>query len=155
MKITITLNGIPYTREVAGDLMLLDFVRACGCLSVKRGCDTSNCGLCTVWVEGTPVLSCSYPAVRADGKQVTTLEGVQEEAEAFGECMARQGAEQCGYCSPGFIMTVLAMAREFTDPTEEEISRYLAGNLCRCTGYVSQMRAIRTWLKEKQREEQA
>ena len=155
MKITITLNGIPYTREVAGDLMLLDFVRSCGCLSVKRGCDTSNCGLCTVWVEGTPVLSCSYPAVRADGKQVTTLEGVQEEAEAFGQCMARQGAEQCGYCSPGFIMTVLAMARELTDPTEEEISRYLAGNLCRCTGYVSQMRAICTWLKERQREEQA
>lgn len=155
MKITITLNGIPYTREVAGDLMLLDFVRSCGCLSVKRGCDTSNCGLCTVWVEGTPVLSCSYPAVRADGKQVTTLEGVQEEAEAFGQCMARQGAEQCGYCSPGFIMTVLAMARELPDPTEEEISRYLAGNLCRCTGYVSQMRAIRTWLKERQREEQA
>lgn len=155
MKVTITLNGIPCTREVAGDLMLLDFVRACGCLSVKRGCDTSNCGLCTVWVEGTPVLSCSYPAVRADGKQVTTLEGVQEEAEAFGQCMARQGAEQCGYCSPGFIMTVLAMARELTDPTEEEISHYLAGNLCRCTGYVSQMRAIRTWLKERQRGEQA
>lgn len=154
MKITITLNGIPYTREVAGDVMLLDLVRQCGCLSVKRGCDTSNCGLCTVWVDGTPVLSCSYPAVRADGKQVTTLEGVQEEAEKFGQCMARQGAEQCGYCSPGFIMTVLAMARELTDPTEEEIAHYLAGNLCRCTGYVSQMRAIRTWLKERQGEEQ-
>ena len=155
MKVTITLNGIPYTREVSGDLMLLDFVRACGCLSVKRGCDTSNCGLCTVWVEGTPVLSCSYPAVRADGKRVTTLEGVQEEAEAFGQCMARQGAEQCGYCSPGFIMTVLAMARELSDPTEEEIAHYLAGNLCRCTGYVSQMRAIQAWLKERRREEQA
>lgn len=155
MKVTIILNGTPYTREVSGDLMLLDFVRACGCLSVKRGCDTSNCGLCTVWVEGTPVLSCSYPAVRADGKRVTTLEGVQEEAEAFGACMARQGAEQCGYCSPGFIMTVLAMARELTDPTEEEIAHYLAGNLCRCTGYVSQMRAIQAWLKESRREEQA
>lgn len=152
MKVTITLNGIPYTREAAGDLMLLDFVRACGCLSVKRGCDTGNCGLCTVWVEEVPVLSCSYPAVRADGKRVTTLEGVQEEAEAFGQCMARQGAEQCGYCSPGFIMTVLAMARELTDPTEEEIARYLSGNLCRCTGYVSQMRAIRTWLKERRGE---
>ena len=155
MKVTIILNGTPYTREVSGDLMLLDFVRACGCLSVKRGCDTSNCGLCTVWVEGTPVLSCSYPAVRADGKRVTTLEGVQEEAEAFGACMARQGAEQCGYCSPGFIMTVLAMARELTDPTEEEIAHYLSGNLCRCTGYVSQMRAIQAWLKESRREEQA
>lgn len=155
MKVTIILNGTPYTREVSGDLMLLDFVRSCGCLSVKRGCDTSNCGLCTVWVEGTPVLSCSYPAVRADGKRVTTLEGVQEEAEAFGACMARQGAEQCGYCSPGFIMTVLAMARELTDPTEEEIAHYLAGNLCRCTGYVSQMRAIQAWLEERRREEQA
>ena len=155
MKVTITLNGIPCTREVSGDRMLLDFVRDCGCLSVKRGCDTSNCGLCTVWVEGAPVLSCSYPADRADGKRVTTLEGVQEEAEAFGRCMARQGAEQCGYCSPGFIMTVLAMARELTDPTEEEIAHYLAGNLCRCTGYVSQMRAIRTWLKERKREEKA
>ena len=149
MKITVILNGVPRTREVTGETTLLDFVRACGCPSVKRGCDTSNCGLCTLWVEGAPVLSCSYPAVRADGRQVTTLEGVREEAEALGRCMAGQGAEQCGYCSPGFIMAVLAMARELTDPTEEEIARYLSGNLCRCTGYVSQMRAIRVWLKER------
>ena len=154
MKITVTVNGTPCTREVDGNTMLLDFVRQCGCLSVKRGCDTGNCGLCTVWVEGTPVLSCSYPAVRADGKRVTTLEGVGEEAEAFGQCMARQGAEQCGYCSPGFIMTVLAMARELDNPTEEEIARYLSGNLCRCTGYVSQTRAIRAWLKERRGVEQ-
>ena len=149
MKVDMIVNGVPYEREVPCDTMLLDFVRRCGCLSVKRGCDTGNCGLCTVWVEGTPVLSCAYPAARAQGKRVTTLEGVQEEAEAFGRFMAAQGAEQCGYCSPGFIMAVLAMARELTDPTEEEIARYLAGNLCRCSGYVSQMRAIRAWLKER------
>lgn len=148
MKVKITLNGKLFHKHIPNDMMLLDFVRKYGCLSVKCGCDTSNCGLCTVWVEGKPVLSCSYPAARADGKAVTTLEGVQEEAADFARCMTEQGAEQCGYCSPGFIMTVLAMRRELKDPTEEEIARYLSGNLCRCTGYASQMRAIRAWLAQ-------
>ncbi len=152
MRVNITVNGILYQREIPCDTMLLDFVRQCGFMSVKRGCDTGNCGLCTVWVEDVPVLSCSYPAARADGKRVTTLEGVQEEAESLGRCMARQGAEQCGYCSPGFIMAVLAMARELDNPTDEEIAHYLEGNLCRCTGYASQMRAIRAWMKERRGE---
>ena len=77
MRVNITVNGILYQREIPCDTMLLDFVRQCGFMSVKRGCDTGNCGLCTVWVEDVPVLSCSYPAARADGKRVTTLEGVQ------------------------------------------------------------------------------
>lgn len=149
MKVKITLNGKLYNKHIPNDMMLLDFVRKYGCLSVKRGCDTSNCGLCTLWVEGKPVLSCSYPAARADGKSVTTLEGVQEEAAQFAAFMTAQGAEQCGYCSPGFIMTVLAMGRELTDPTDKEIARYLSGNLCRCTGYVSQMRAIRAWMDSR------
>ena len=149
MKVKITLNGKLYNKHIPNDMMLLDFVRKYGCLSVKRGCDTSNCGLCTLWVEGKPVLSCSYPAARSDGKSVTTLEGVQEEAAQFAAFMTAQGAEQCGYCSPGFIMTVLAMGRELTDPTDEEIARYLSGNLCRCTGYVSQMRAIRAWMDSR------
>ena len=148
MKVKITVNGKLFHKHVPNDMMLLDFVRKYGFLSVKRGCDTSNCGLCTLWVEGKPVLSCSYPAVRADGKSVTTLEGVQEEAAEFASYMTAQGAEQCGYCSPGFIMTVLAMRRELKNPTQEEIAQYLSGNLCRCTGYVSQMRAIQAWLSE-------
>ena len=92
------------------------------------------------------MLSCAVPAARADGKHVTTLEGVAEEAEAFGRFMAAQGAEQCGYCSPGLIMNVLAMAREMKRPTETQIKEYLAGNLCRCTGYEGQYRAIRNYL---------
>ncbi|HIX65532.1 MAG TPA: 2Fe-2S iron-sulfur cluster binding domain-containing protein [Candidatus Anaerotruncus excrementipullorum] len=150
MKVKITLNGKLLNKHIPNDMMLLDFVRKYGALSVKRGCDTSNCGLCTVWVEGTPVLSCSYPAARADGRSVTTLEGVRQEAEAFGRFLAAQGAEQCGFCSPGFIMTVLAMRRELKDPTEEQIARYLAGNLCRCSGYTGQLRAIQAWLREGQ-----
>ncbi len=155
MKVKITLNGRLLNKHIPNDMMLLDFVRKYGALSVKRGCDTSNCGLCTVWVDGTPVLSCSYPAARADGRSVTTLEGVQEEAAEFSRYLVAQGAEQCGFCSPGFIMTVLAMRRELQNPTEEEIARYLAGNLCRCSGYTGQLRAIRAWLRDNQPGEEA
>lgn len=146
MNITVTINGTEHTEEISPDLMLLDFLRERGCLSVKRGCETSNCGLCTVWLDGTPVLSCSVLAARADGRSVTTLEGVQEEAARFGGFLANEGGEQCGFCSPGLIMTVLAMVRELDDPDEDDIRAYLAGNLCRCTGYQSQLRAIQKYL---------
>ena len=149
MEICVKLNGRDVRAEVGADLLLLDFVRAHGCLSVKRGCETSNCGLCTVWLDGKPVLSCSVLAVRADGHEVTTLEGVEKEAEAFGRYLAGEGAEQCGFCSPGLIMNVLAMERELVSPTEEEIREYLAGNLCRCTGYMGQMLAIEKYLNRK------
>ena len=150
MQITVTINGKKYTEDVAPDLVLLDFLRAHGCYSVKRGCETSNCGLCTVHLDGKPVLSCSVLAVRSDGKSVTTLEGLQKEAEEFGGFLADEGGEQCGFCSPGFIMNVLAMVKELPNPTEQEIQEYLAGNLCRCTGYQSQLRAIKKYLAWKQ-----
>ena len=129
--------------------MLLDLLRDMGCYSVKRGCDTTNCGLCTVLVDGKPSLSCAMPAARAEEKEIVTLEGLQEEAEDFGRFLAKEGAEQCGYCSPGFIMNVIAMMRELKDPSIEEIKEYLAGNLCRCSGYEGQMRAIQNYMKEK------
>lgn len=113
---------------------------------MRRGCDTGTCGLCTVLVDGTPVLSCSTLSVRADGHTVHTLEGMQEEASEFTKYLTEQGAEQCGFCAPGFILTVLAMKRELQTPTEESIRRYLNGNLCRCTGYMGQMRAVRRYL---------
>lgn len=149
MEITVTLNGKRLKAEIDPGELLLDFVRRQGCYSVKRGCETSNCGLCTVWLDGTPVLSCSTLAARADGREVTTLEGVEKEAAAFGRYLAGEGAEQCGFCSPGLIMNVLAMERELVSPTEEEIREYLAGNLCRCTGYMGQMRAIEKYLNRK------
>ncbi len=146
MTVGLWINGKRVETQIGADMMLYDLLRTQGCYSVKCGCDTSNCGLCTVWLEGKPVLSCSVPAARVNGRHVTTLEGVQEEAKAFGAFLADEGAEQCGFCSPGFIMNVLAMKREFSDPTEKEILSYLSGNLCRCSGYAGQLRAIKNYL---------
>lgn len=149
MLITVNLNGKNVTEDVKNDTLLIDFVRNHGCLSVKRGCETSNCGVCTVFLDDKPVLSCSVLATRADGKKVTTLEGLQEEAKEFGEFIADQGAEQCGFCNPGFTMNALALFRENPNPSEEEIKEYLAGNLCRCSGYEGQLRGIQEFLKRK------
>ena len=112
MNITMTLNGKKISADIDADMLLIDFVRDHGCYSVKRGCETSNCGLCTVFLDEKPVLSCSVLAARADGRTVTTLEGLQEEAKEFGAFIADQGAEQCGFCNPGFIMNALALFRE-------------------------------------------
>ena len=125
MQISLTLNGKKITEEIAADLLLIDFVRNHGCYSVKRGCETSNCGLCTVFLDEKPVLSCSVLAARADGHKVDTLEGLQEEAEEFGSFIAGQGAEQCGFCNPG--------------------------NLCRCSGYEGQLRGIHDFLEYKRK----
>ena len=149
MEVKFQLNGKPAAADIEPDCMLLDLLRDMGCYSVKRGCDTTNCGLCTVLVDGKPSLSCAMPAARAEGKEIVTLEGLQEEAEDFGRFLAKEGAEQCGYCSPGLIMNVIAMMRELKDPSIEEIKEYLAGNLCRCSGYEGQMRAIQSYMKEK------
>lgn len=149
MILNIWLNGKRLSEEISADTLLIDFVREHGCKSVKRGCDTSNCGLCTVFVEDKPVLSCSMLAARADGKHVTTLEGLQEEAAEFGAFIANQGAEQCGFCNPGFIMNAIALFRENPNPTDEQILEYLTGNLCRCSGYEGQLRGIRAFLDYK------
>ena len=149
MEIKLKLNGKQTTTEVGADTILLDVLRNLGCHSVKCGCETTNCGLCTVWIDGKSRLSCSILAVSVDGHEITTLEGVKEEAEEFGRFLANEGAEQCGFCSPGFIMNVLAMMRELQDPEIEEIKEYLAGNLCRCTGYMGQLRAIQKYMQYK------
>lgn len=149
MQISLKLNGKTVNDNIDADMLLIDFVRKHGCLSVKRGCDTSNCGLCTVFLDNKPVLSCSVLAVKANGKEVTTLEGLQEEARDFGQFIAEQGAEQCGFCNPGFIMNTIALLRENPNPTDEEIKEYLAGNLCRCSGYEGQLRGIKNFLKRR------
>ena len=124
----------------------MDVLRDDGFKSVKCGCDTTNCGLCTVLVEGVPMLACSIPAARMNNKNVTTLEGVQDEARIIGSLLVDEGADQCGFCSPGLIMNIIAMKRELVNPTEEDIKHYLAGNLCRCTGYMSQLRAVKKYM---------
>jgi len=149
MELKIKLNGKIITAQIDADTVLIDFLRAHGCKSVKRGCDTSNCGLCTVFMDGKPVLSCSMLAARADGHEIQTLEGLQAEAEDFIGFIADQGADQCGFCNPGFVMNTIALLRENPDPTDDEIRAFLAGNLCRCSGYDGQLRGIRAYLDSR------
>ena len=149
MEIKLKLNGRAVTASVEADTVLLDFLREKGCLSVKRGCDTSNCGLCTVLMDGKPILSCSTLAVRADGHEIYTLEGLQKEAEDFVGFIADQGADQCGFCNPGFVMNTIALLRENPDPSDDDIRAFLAGNLCRCSGYEGQLRGIRNYLNSR------
>ena len=149
MEIKLKLNGKAITASVDADTVLLDFLREKGCLSVKRGCDTSNCGLCTVLMDGKPILSCSTLAVRAEGHEIYTLEGLQAEASDFVGFIADQGADQCGFCNPGLVMNTIALLRENPDPTDKEILAFLAGNLCRCSGYDGQLRGIRAFLDSR------
>lgn len=154
MEITLTLNGKKLTRMVEADTVLLDFLRKEGCYSVKRGCDTTNCGLCTVFMDDKPVLSCAILAARAADHSIVTMEGMQQEAAEFGAFIADQGAEQCGFCNPGMIMNAIALLRENSEPTEAEIKEFLAGNLCRCSGYEGQLRGIQNFIAWKKAQAQ-
>lgn len=149
MEINFILNGKPVKTSVEAGTLLIDLLRDLGCKSVKRGCETSNCGLCTVLMNGKPVLSCSMLAARADSQEIYTLEGLREEAEEFVTYIADQGAEQCGFCNPGYVMNTIALLRENSNPTDEEIRSFLAGNLCRCSGYEGQLRGIRAFLDSR------
>ncbi len=147
MNINITINGIKKVFEIKADEYLVEVLRRYGYLSVKKACDTGSCGVCTILIDGKPTLSCSYFAIRASNKAITTIEGISEEEKKLGGFLVDEGVDQCGYCSPGLILTVIAMKKELHDPSEKEISQYLTGNLCRCTGYVGQLRAIMKYME--------
>ncbi len=149
MRIKFSVNNDAKDIIVRPGDYLVDVLRDNGYKSVKRGCDKSTCGACTVLVEGLPVLSCSYLAVRAEGKNITTLEGEQEEAKVLGAFIVAEGGDQCGYCTPALALTTIAMKRELTDPSEEEIVHYINGNLCRCSGYISQLKGIKKYMGVK------
>lgn len=146
MTVEFVLNGRKVSAAIEADDSLYTVLRSLGMYSVKCGCETTNCGLCTVHMDGRAVLSCSVPAARCAGHEIVTMEGMQEEAKRLGDCLAGEGAEQCGFCAPGLMMNVFALARENPHASAEEIDAFLAGNLCRCSGYVSQRRAIEKYL---------
>lgn len=138
MKISITINGERHDAEVEPRLLLVHFIRDhAGLTGTHIGCETSICGACTVLLGGKPVKSCAILAVQADGMEVTTIEGLAVDGrlhpiqEGFWECHGLQ----CGYCTPGMIMSSYGLLKENPNPTEEEIRHGLEGNLCRCTGY--------------------
>ncbi|MGL4307364.1 MAG: (2Fe-2S)-binding protein [Cetobacterium sp.] len=148
MLVELVVNKKIHKIDVEPQEFLLDSLRRLGYLSVKRGCETSSCGLCNVIVDEKPVLSCSMLTVRCNNTMITTIEGIQEEVLILGEYLAKEGADQCGFCSPGLLMTVIAMKKELKNPTIEEIEKYLNSTLCRCTGYKGQLRGIEKYLKE-------
>ncbi len=155
MELKFKLNHRPTTILCAPDTPLIELLRELGMKSVKCGCENTVCGLCTVLMDGTPVLSCSIPAARVADKEIMTLEGLRDEAEAFVGFIADQGADQCGFCNPGYVMNTIALLREHPDPTDGEIRAYLAGNLCRCSGYEAQLRGIRAFLDAKKEAQQS
>lgn len=147
MTINAFINERKKILECAPGEMLVEVLRRAGYVEIKKGCDTGNCGACTVLIDEKPVLSCAYLAVRAEGKKLTTIQGKAKEAAEFARFLTAEGADQCGFCAPGFALTVLAMKRELSHPNETEIRHYLSGNLCRCSGYEGQIRAIQKYLE--------
>ncbi len=147
MIVSMKVNGKPVKIDCNPGDALVDLLRSEGYTEVKKACGTGNCGLCTVLLDGLPVPSCSVLAGRADGHAITTIRGVEKEAAELARFIAAEGAEQCGFCSPGFALMALAMRRELSSPTDAEIRHYLAGNLCRCSGYEGHLRALRKYLE--------
>jgi aerobic-type carbon monoxide dehydrogenase small subunit (CoxS/CutS family) len=146
MKVEFNLNGRRRRVDVEPNQLLLNLLREeLGLTGTKYGCGIGVCGACTVLLDGEPVLSCLTLAVEVDGREVETIEGLGkgEGLDPLQEAFMEAGAIQCGFCTPGFIMTAKALLRENPEPTEREIREYLKGNLCRCTGYVNIVKAVK------------
>ncbi len=145
-KIEFTLNGRRRQIDVEPNQLLINLLRERLYLTgTKYGCGIGECGACTVLLDGEPVLSCLTLAVDVDGREVTTIEGLSkgDEMDVVQEAYLEEGAVQCGFCTPGFILTTKALLRENPNPTEAEIREFLKGHLCRCTGYVNIIKAVK------------
>ena len=153
MKVKVTVNGTLYEREVQPRTLLVYFLREnCGLTGTHVGCDTSHCGACTVHLDGKPVKSCTVLAVQADGASVTTVEGLEQggKLHPVQEGFTEKHGLQCGFCTPGMLMTTSALLAQNKNPSEQEIREAIAGNLCRCTGYVNIVKAVQ-YAAEKMR----
>jgi carbon-monoxide dehydrogenase small subunit len=152
-KITVTVNGTARTAEVESRLLLVHFIReGLRLTGTHIGCDTSHCGACTVLLDGEPVKSCTVLAVQADGTQVRTVEGLEQggKLHPVQEGFTEKHGLQCGYCTPGMMMTSVALLERNKSPSEQDIRQAIAGNLCRCTGYVNIVKAVQ-YAAEKMR----
>ena len=153
MKVSVTINGSPVTADVPDRTLLVHFVREqAGLTATNVGCDTSSCGACTVLLDGQSVKSCTVLAAQADGRAVTTVEGLASmdgELHAVQRAFREEHGLQCGFCTPGMVMAAVSLLAENPSPTEEEVRLGLEGNLCRCTGYHNIVRAILAASKEQ------
>jgi len=157
IPIHVTVNGRTYTAEVEPRLLLVHFIRdVLNLTGTHIGCDTTSCGACTVIWNGRPVKSCTVFAVQADGTEILTVEGLEQDGQLHPvqEGFWEEHGLQCGFCTPGMMMTAVAFLQENPDPTEEEIRKAISGNLCRCTGYVNIVKAIQ-YAARKMREQAA
>lgn len=145
VRLEVNVNGESHTVEVGPETLLIDFIRDHLRLTgTKRGCDVQVCGACTVLVQSRPVSSCCYLAVDADGKMIVTSEGLRS-ADGLSRLQRefiKNGAFQCGYCTPGMLVMAHALLRDIATPTQEDVTSYMNGNLCRCTGYAKIVQAI-------------
>ena len=145
MEVHVTVNGAETTHDVEPRMLLTDYIRTrAGLTGTHIGCDTTSCGACTVLLDGKPVKSCTVLAVQADGCQVTTVEGLEQSGKlhAVQEGFTEKHGLQCGFCTPGMLMTTSALLARNKNPSEQEIREAIAGNLCRCTGYVNIVKAV-------------
>jgi carbon-monoxide dehydrogenase small subunit len=145
MDVAITVNGVRREADVEARTLLVDFIRDdVGLTGTKIACDTSQCGSCTVHLDGMPVKSCTVLAVQADGAEVTTIEGLASNGDlhAVQEAFREKHGLQCGFCTPGMIMTVVDLLERNPDPTSDDIRDAIEGNLCRCTGYENIVQAV-------------
>ena len=157
VHIEVTVNGEERTAEVEPRLLLVHFIReTLGLTGTHIGCDTTHCGACTVILDGRPVKSCTVFAVQANGLEVMTVEGLEQggELHAIQEAFTEEHGLQCGFCTPGMMMTGFAFLQDSPNPSEDEIRRAISGNLCRCTGYVNIVKAYQS-AAEKLRERSA
>ncbi|MEA2066634.1 MAG: (2Fe-2S)-binding protein [Thermotogota bacterium] len=154
MKIKLTVNKKIHEVQIDPGEMLLDVLRRLGYKSVRRSCDSASCGNCTVLLEGKPILSCITFAASVDNCSIETVEGLSEKEELhpIQEAILEAGGSQCGYCISGLTLTIKSFLAENPDPDDKEIKKALVGNLCRCTGYESQIKAVRL-AAEKLRDE--
>jgi aerobic carbon-monoxide dehydrogenase small subunit len=144
-QITVTVNGQPRTAEVEPRLLLVHFLRGqLGLTGTHVGCDTTSCGACTVLLDGLPIKSCTYFAVQADGREVTTVEGLASNGQLhpIQQGFREEHGLQCGFCTPGMMLVSKALLEENPDPTEEQIRWAISGNVCRCTGYQNIVKAV-------------
>jgi aerobic carbon-monoxide dehydrogenase small subunit len=147
LPVSVSVNGTAYTREVEPRDLLVYFLREDLRLTGTHvGCDTSQCGACTILIDGRPVKSCTMFAVQADGRQLITIEGIAQDGklQPLQEAFWNEHGLQCGFCTPGFIMMATALLENNPSPSEEQIRKGLEGNLCRCTGYTNIVRAVQT-----------
>ncbi|MDD3938549.1 MAG: 2Fe-2S iron-sulfur cluster-binding protein, partial [Bacilli bacterium] len=147
MRVNFVLNGRNVIFDIAPGEYLADTLRANHILSVKKACDESACGACTVLVDGRPILSCSYLSARVEGRSVTTVEAIQDEVNQISDFFSDEGADQCGFCNTGLALTIYALQKEMPNASDDEIRHFVAGNLCRCSGYQAQFLAIKHYLE--------